>query len=90
MALYLISYDLRKPEFDYKPLYDALYAIEAKHIQDSVWGVNTLSSAKVVFDYLWRHMQNEKDRLFVATLDRAEDVEAKNSITALKDIKNPS
>ncbi len=90
MALYLISYDLRNPEFDYKPLYVALCAIEAKHIQDSVWGVKTSSSAKIVFDYLWRHMENEKDRLFVVTLDKTEDVEAKNSITALKDIKNPS
>ena len=86
MAAYLISYDLRKPEFDYKPLYIALYAIEAKHIQDSVWGVNTRSSAKVVFDYLWRHMHNEKDRLFVVPFDTAKADEAKNSITALKDI----
>ena len=31
MAAYLISYDLRKPEFDYKPLYFALHAIEAKN-----------------------------------------------------------
>ena len=86
MAVYLISYHLRKPEFDYKPLYLALYAIEAKHIQDSVWGVNSRSSAKVVFDYLWRHMHNEKDRLFVVTFDKATADEAKNSITALKDI----
>ena len=86
MAAYLISYDLRKPEFDYKPLYFALNAIEAKHIQDSVWGVNSRSSAKVVFDYLWRHMHNEKDRLFVVTFDKTKDDKAKNSITALKDI----
>jgi hypothetical protein len=86
MAGYLISYDLRKPEFDYNPLYIALYAIEAKHIQDSVWGVNTRSSAKVVFDYLWRHMHNEKDRLFVIAFDKAQADEAKNSITAPKDI----
>lgn len=86
MAAYLVSYDLREPEFDYKPLFLALHAIEAKHIQDSVWGVNTRSSAKLVFDYLWRHMNNEKDRLFVVTFDAAKADEAKNSITALKDI----
>ena len=86
MAAYLISYDLREPEFDYKTLYLALYAIEAKRIQDSVWGVNTRSSAKVVFDYLWRHMHNEKDRLFVVTFDHVEYDEARNSITELKDI----
>jgi hypothetical protein len=86
MAVYLISYDLRQSNFDYKPLYTALYAIEAKHIHDSVWGVNTRSSAKVVCDYLWRHMHNEKDRLFVVTFDQAKADDAKNSITALKDI----
>jgi hypothetical protein len=82
----LISYDRRKPEFDYKPFYLALYAIKAKRIQDSVWGVNTRSSAKVVFDYLWRHMHNGKDRPFVVTFDHVEYDEARNSITALKDI----
>jgi hypothetical protein len=86
MPAYLISYDLRQPEFDYKPLYLALYAIEAKHIQDSLWAVNTRSSAKVVFDYLWRHMHDEKDRLFVVCFDKAKAGDAKNSITPLKDI----
>lgn len=38
MAGFLISYDLRKPDYDYQPLYDALATIKAKHIQDSVWG----------------------------------------------------
>jgi hypothetical protein len=86
MAVFIISYDLRKPDFDYKPLYAALDKIKAKHIQDSVWGLNTTSDAEVVFKYLWQHMHNEKDRLFVITFNKEENYQAQNSITPLKDI----
>jgi hypothetical protein len=86
MAVFLISYDLRKPDFDYKPLYAALAEIKAKHVQDSVWGVRTTSSAKVVSDYLWHHMHSERDRLFVVPFDKASDYHATNSITKLKDL----
>src|SRR5208283_5389548 len=37
MALYVLSYDLRKPDMDYQPLYDKLHSVGAKHIQESVW-----------------------------------------------------
>ena len=68
MAVFIISYDLRKPDFDYKPLYAALNEIDAKHIQDSVWGIRTTSTAEVVFDYLWQHMHNQQDRLFCSSV----------------------
>lgn len=86
MAVLLISYDLRKPDFDYDPLYEALAKIKAKHVQDSVWGVNTTSSAEVVFEYLWQHMHNQQDRLFVAPFDKMGNYKAINSITKLKDL----
>ena len=85
MAVFIISYDLRKPDFDYKPLYAALDKVKAKHIQDSVWGLNTTSSAEVVFDYLWQRMHSVEDRLFVVPFDKAGDYKAQNSITMLKD-----
>jgi hypothetical protein len=86
MATFLVSYDLRNPDFDYKPLHMALAAIKANHVQDSVWGVKTKSSAEVVFDYLWRHMHSERDRLFVVTFEGTDDYKARNSITQLKGI----
>ena len=86
MAVFLISYDLRKPDFNYQPLYDALAEIGAKHVQDSVWGVRTSSSAEEIFDYLWQHMHNQKDRLFVVTFEKEKNYKANNSITKLKDI----
>jgi hypothetical protein len=84
VAVFIISYDLRKPDYDYQPLYDALDEIGAKHIQDSVWGVNTDDSAAIVFDYLWQHMHNQKDRLFVVPFDKANDYKGMNSINQLK------
>jgi CRISPR/Cas system-associated endoribonuclease Cas2 len=86
MSVFLVSYDLRKPDYDYDPLYAALAKIKAKHIQESVWGVNTTSSAEVVFDYLWQHMHNERDRLFVVTFDKSQDYKAKNSLEKLNSV----
>lgn len=83
MAIYLISYDLRKPDYDYQPLYDALDVIGAKHVQDSVWGVDTTDSVAEVFDYLWQHMHNQKDRLFVVPFDKRY-YKSNNAITKLK------
>jgi hypothetical protein len=86
MAVFIISYDLRKPDHDYKPLYAALDYIGAKHIQDSVWGVRTTDNAETIFDYLWQHMHNERDRLFVVTFDKEQNYKAQNSITQLKSL----
>ena len=83
MAIFLISYDLRNPDFDYEPLYTALKLIEAKHVQDSVWEVNTKSSAKIVFKFLWRNMFNGRDRLFVVRFDKTQEYEVINSISEL-------
>ena len=86
MALYLLSYDLHDPNFDYQSFYDALNAMEAKHIQNSVWGVRTTSSAEVVYKYLWRHIYSPKNRLFVVTFDKTQSFEAINCIDNLSDL----
>jgi hypothetical protein len=86
MAFYLLSYDLHEPNCDYQSFYDALNAMEAKHIQDSVWGVRTTSSAQVVYKYLWRHMHSPKDRLFVVTFDKTQGFQAINCISNLYEL----
>ncbi len=68
MAKYIISYDLRKPDYDYQPLYDALAEISAVHIQDSVWAVRSDDTAEIIFGYLWQFMHNQKDRLLVVEM----------------------
>ena len=86
MSVFIIAYDLRKPDFDYEPLYSALAEINAKHVQDSIWGVRTTSKAAVVFDYLWQHMHNEKDRLFVIPFDKSTDYKSEKAINLLKSL----
>jgi hypothetical protein len=86
MAVFIVSYDLRKPDFNYQPLYDALDEIGAKHVQDSIWGVDTSSSAASVFDYLWQYLHNERDRLFVITFDKKADYKSHKAITLLKNL----
>jgi hypothetical protein len=63
---YLISYDLRKPDRDYSPLYDELNSLGAKRIQESVWAVRSTLGPGDIFDKLWPHMENARDRLLVA------------------------
>lgn len=86
MAVFIISYDLRKPDYDYQPLYNALDEWGAKHIQDSVWGIQVDASAEQIFDDLWQHMHNAKDRLFVITFDKGQNYKAQNSINRLDSI----
>jgi len=85
MSVFLISYDLRKPDHDYDPLYKKLDTLQAKHVQDSVWGIRTTKSASDIFDALWAHMHNENDRLFVVLFDDQE-YNSVNAITQLKDL----
>jgi len=85
MARFVISYDLRKPNYteaDYQDLYDELDTLDAKHIQDSVWAVKSTSSASEIFEALWRHM-HKKDRLLV--VGTTTDFKNVNGITRFKD-----
>ena len=87
MSFYLISYDLLEPDFDYRPLYTALYAIEAEHIHNSVWGVSTTSSAGVVFDYLWPWLHSKNDRLLVVPFHKTNNDKTRHSLTEFKDVQ---
>jgi hypothetical protein len=86
MAVFLISYDLRKPDYDYQPLYEALAKANAKHVQDSIWGLDTTSNSTEVFDYFWQFMHNAKDRLLVVPFEKANGYKSENAMTKLKDL----
>jgi hypothetical protein len=86
MAVFLISYDLLKPDYNYDPLYEALAQVKAIHLQDSVWAIDTPSTSEVVFDYFWQHMYHEKDRLLVVPFDNKSGYKSQNAITLLKDL----
>lgn len=68
MAVYLICYDLRKPDYDYDPVWAELVSLSAQHIQDTVWAVKSDKSSKELFELLWPHFHNEKDRLLVSSI----------------------
>jgi response regulator RpfG family c-di-GMP phosphodiesterase len=85
MSRHVICYDLRKPNYtesDYEELYTELHDLGAKHIQDSVWAVTSELTSEQIFDALWQHMHQPKDRLLVASTDGFKNI---NGITRFKD-----
>lgn len=86
MTFYLIAYDLRKPDYDYQPLYDKLASIRATRIQESVWVVCSNRSVKDIFDSLWAHMHNERDRLLVAQM--GDDWRSINGMAKIQPLKD--
>jgi hypothetical protein len=68
MALYLISYDLRKPGRDYATLLERLRQLKAERVLESVWllpsGVRTTEQVR---NELWQLMDNN-DRILVTRI----------------------
>ena len=56
MAIYFIAYNLAKPGQNGKSLWDALKALGAKRIQESVWMLRSNSTAAQVRDHLWQYI----------------------------------
>ena len=70
MALYLISYDLIKPEKDYPDLIGHLEDIGAKRILFSEWALNDSAAMRSVFDDVWANgKMGDKDKLFVTQMN---------------------
>lgn len=86
MSVLLISYDLRKPAFDYRPLYAELATLKSKHVQDCVWGIRTDDSPERVFDQLWKKMHSERDRLLVVTFDKTKSFKSMNAMRKLSEL----
>jgi CRISPR/Cas system-associated endoribonuclease Cas2 len=85
MPFYIVSYDLRKPDFDYQDLYDALEQWRATRVQDSVWVLCSSATAAGIFDSLWLNMHNERDRLLVTEMGGS--WKSENAITKIKPLK---
>lgn len=70
MPLYLISYDLIKPEKDYPDLIDHLEQIGAKRILLSEWALRGDFTAKDVYADVWKNgKMGVKDKLFVTRMN---------------------
>jgi CRISPR/Cas system-associated endoribonuclease Cas2 len=82
MSFYLVSYDLRKPDFDYQPLYDELESLDASRIQESVWVLCSKQTSEQILEALWAHVHSERDRLLVSEMSGGWI--SKNAITKIK------
>jgi hypothetical protein len=61
----LISYDLKSPSADYKPLYEAIksYGYWWHHLE-STWIIDTPQTPEQVFNHLRPHIKSN-DKLFI-------------------------
>lgn len=72
MRIFLISYDLSKPEQDYAGLIEAIERYsDVIRVQKSVWLIYTPFESKLIFQNLERFIDKD-DELFVCPLDFAD------------------
>lgn len=64
MAIYTVSYDLRKPGRNYNDLYRALRQYTHCHMLESYWYIDTAESASTVRTALGQHIDSN-DQLIV-------------------------
>ncbi len=67
MSVYVVSYELRAPEWEYQGLYDRLTSLNAVRLLDSVWIVKYPNGSGVIRDDLRREIR-ANDGLVVAAL----------------------
>ena len=68
MKIYLISYDLSKPEQDYEGLICEIKKFDCLHIQKSVWLVDTNFESNQIYLRL-QSFVDKNDKLFICPLD---------------------
>ncbi|MEA3049945.1 MAG: hypothetical protein QOG84_1781 [Sphingomonadales bacterium] len=67
MPVYAISYDLRNPGRNYEPLWGRLRDWKAQRVLESLWVIDTTSTAVTIRDDLKLYI-DANDRVFVARL----------------------
>ena len=86
MRFYLVSYDLRKPDYDYQPLYDELEKLGANRVQESVWMLCSNRMALDIHSALWGQMDSTRDRLLV--IEVRHHFSSRNAITKIKPLSD--
>jgi len=67
MAVYIVTYELRKPNKDYKSLYEYLKTYTHCHSSTSCWFIDTNRTSVQVRDAVLAHIDGN-DSFFVARL----------------------
>ncbi|HEX7892866.1 MAG TPA: hypothetical protein VF447_01655 [Terriglobales bacterium] len=70
MALYLVSYDLKKPEQDYPQLVEYLNLIGAHRVLYAQWLVRSGATRDAVYNGIRAHLESN-DGLLVCLIDSA-------------------
>ena len=66
MTLYIISYDLSKPNRDYDGLYDTLKSFSSWwHYLESTWMISTTDTSDEVFEKLKPHIDEDDNLLII-------------------------
>ena len=73
MPKYLIAYDLRRPEYEYGGLFDAIKAVGSTHwhYMESTWIVVSTQSSLDITKALWAHMNKSDKLLVIEVTDKA-------------------
>ena len=69
MKIFLISYDLSKPEQDYEGLIKEIEKFDCLHIQKSVWLICTGISCNQIYKQLESFIDDTNDKLFICPLE---------------------
>jgi len=67
MKIYHLSYDLNKPEQDYKELIERLNKYQNKHIMKSTWIIKTDEDANTIFQKVKPHL-DQNDTLLISEI----------------------
>ena len=70
MAVILVTYDLKKPDHNYTPLYDYLKRFDYCWGIESVWLLDTTLSTEAIRDGIKAHVDSAEDKIFVVRLQQ--------------------
>src|SRR5262249_31770782 len=85
MAVYVVDYDLRQPDHDYRPRIDALRQYESCHALKPTWFIDsTLSGVAIRADPRQHQRLHQNDQLYVLRINRAgHGTASKNAVYGL-------
>ena len=83
MALYFLSYDLRKPRRNYQPLYDELSDFEAVRVLESLWCFNRVNTSASGLRNYFKQFIDSDDGLCVTEVS---DWATRNALGTPKDL----
>jgi CRISPR/Cas system-associated endoribonuclease Cas2 len=79
MPLFVLTYDVRATNHDYKRLYEQLNSWRAAHLQDSVWLADLNGTAVAIRDIMIGHMHSNDTACVIQLPNSGAEWATKNS-----------